>query len=234
MQMHNCDRRLSHAQKVICSFIVAAAPAALADPVVLTFEGLLDLEPVDQFYLGAGGLGGFGSGPGPSFGIGFTDSMALVAYDAGGNGNFANNPSGFTVAFFLDGGGAVMNVPSGFETGFSLFYAAAFEGSVSLYDDLNAGGNLLATLDLPATPLGTFPEPTYYTWVPVGIAFDGVVRSVDFTGAANFIGFDDITLGSVVPGVVPEHTGLSCLAGAGLYLLGLHWFACARNRKSVA
>ena len=169
-----------------------------AGDVVLDFEGLSNQQPVADFY--AGGMAGGGVGPGPDYGITFGDaSLSIIAQTAGGTGNFANNPSGVTILFFLSGS-AIMNVPSGFDTGFSFFYAAANNpGVVRVYDDVDGTGNLLAELNLPAT--GTGPTPyDFDVWAPIGVAFDGTARSVDFGGTANQIGFDNITLGSIEPG----------------------------------
>jgi hypothetical protein len=57
---------------------------AQAGVVGLDFEGLQDLEPINNFY--NGGRGGFGSGPGPSFGIVFSStSLAVIDMDQGGS-----------------------------------------------------------------------------------------------------------------------------------------------------
>jgi VPDSG-CTERM motif len=184
---------------------------------VLTFEGLQNLEPINNFY--NGGTGGFGSS-GPNYGINFTsDSLALIDSDNGGSGNFSNNPSGHTIMFFLTGADT-MNVAAGFTTGFSFYYAAAIAGSVSVYDGLNGTGTLLTTLNLLATP-----NP-YNVWVPVGVAFGGTAMSVVFSGSANFIGFDDITLGSSTPGV-PD-------GGTTVALLGMAFFGIAALKRKLA
>lgn len=172
---------------------------------VLTFEGLQDAEQVQNFY--NGGTGGNGSGPGSNFGVSFsTNALALIDTDNGGAGNFANEPSASTIVFFQLGGSVVMNVPAGFINGFSFFYTSIISaGTVFVYDGLNAAGNQLTSLNLVALgtdPLGGDPSGSFNRWQAVGVTFAGIARSVDFGGAAGAIGFDDITLGSAVPGVL--------------------------------
>jgi hypothetical protein len=171
----------------------------------LTFEGLQNLEPVNNYY--NGGTGGNGSGPGPNFGITFTStSLALIDADAGGTGNFGGEPSPSTALFFLDGT-AVMNVPAGFTTGFSFFYTSpSFVGTVNVYDGPDATGNLLTSLSLPLTPNNGDPDPTgtFSPFVPIGVSFNGTAKSVDFGGTVDQIAFDDITLGSATPGGGPD------------------------------
>src|SRR5262245_60609999 len=103
--------------------LLAILPGVARSSVVtLTFEGLQNLEPIESYY--NGGLGGFGSGPGPNYGIVFTpDSLAVISAAAGGTGNISNLPSGDTAAFFLSGSGDTMNVAAGFTTGFSFYYS---------------------------------------------------------------------------------------------------------------
>lgn len=203
-----------------------AVPSAQAAPVVLTFEGATDLASVNNFYNGGTDSAG---ASGTNYGINFSStSLALVDADVGGSGNIANEPSGQTVLFF-NSSAATMNVAAGFNTGFSFFYAATSAGFVKVYDGLNGSGNVLATLNL-APNLGSCagdPTGTYCTWTPVGVSFAGTARSVDFGGAANFIAFDDITLGAKDPGgTVPEPGTLGLLGLAGL------GFAAMRRKKA--
>jgi len=84
---------------------------AFADNVVLDFEGLKNLEQVKDFY--NGGTGSEGS-QGKDYGISFSaPTLAIIDSDAGGTGNFANEPSPNTIIFFLDDDKVIMNVKMG-------------------------------------------------------------------------------------------------------------------------
>lgn len=202
---------------------LAVAACALAIPAsaatVLTFEGLRDNEAILNFY--NGGTGSLGSS-GPNYGIGFgADSLALIDADAGGSGNFANEPSPNTIAYFLSGSGVVMNVAAGFTTGFSFYYTSSTAGSVTIWDGLNATGNLLGTINVAANAFDGCPgDPSgpFNCWSAIGAGFSGTAMSVDFGGTANQTGYDNITLGDVRPGDVPE-PGTYALMGTGLAAL---------------
>ena len=180
---------------LLCSMLAQAHAVQ-----VLTFEGLQDLEGILGFY--NGGAGSLGSGPGPNLGVSFTaGALAVIDADAGGSGNFANEPSPDTVGFFLNAPSMSMNVPTGFSTGFSFYYSTAQPGSVAVYDGLNATGNLLAVLALNPLTMSGSGDPTgfFNTWAPVSMTFGGLAKSVDFSGAASLVAFDNITLGSACP-----------------------------------
>jgi VPDSG-CTERM motif len=203
----------------MCLGVLFLLASSAAQAVVLTFEGLGNLESINNYY--NGGLGGGGSGPGPNYGITFTsDSLALIDSDNGGTGNFSNNPSGHTIMFFLTGADT-MNVAAGFNTGFSFFYSANdTPGSVTVWSGLNGTGSILANLLLPLTP-----DP-FNVWVPVGVAFSGTAMSVVWNGSANHIGFDDVTLGSETPGV-PD-------GGTTVALLGMAFVGIAALKRKLA
>ena len=183
---------------------------------VLDFEGLLNNEQVLNYY--NGGLGGAGSGPGPSLGAVFSpNGLAIIDADAGGTGNFGGEPSPDTVLYFLEGNAATLDYAAGFDTGFSFFYSAIGQpGFVTVWDGLGGTGNILANLNLPLTPSFGAPDPTgaFSPLVPIGVPFSGTALSVDFGGTIDQIAFDNITFGTETPQGVPD-------AGATLVLLGL-------------
>ena len=193
-------KKLAKVSTVVAFTAVGAAALstgqAQAAAIVLDFEGVGNLNPVGNFY---------DTAP-QDFDITFSpNALGLVDADAGGTGNIGGEPSPSTALFFLDGAAAIMNASNGFTDGFSFFYSAINNpGFINVYDGLNGTGNILATLNLPTTPFNGAPDPTgnFSPFVPIGVAFSGIAKSVDFGGTVNQIAFDNITIGSSEP--VPE------------------------------
>ena len=207
--------------------LIAAAPASAAI-VSLDFEGVGNYNSVGNFYNG---------GAGTNYGIQFSPAtLALVDADAGGNGNFANEPSPNTIMFFLDANNATLDVAAGFTTGFSFFYTSSTAASVNVYDGLGASGNLLASLALTAQyNANCTGDPTgdFCNWTPIGVLFSGTAKSIDFGGTANYTGYDNITFGSATPGPGPGPGTVPLPAAAWLFGSALLGFVAMSNRRRV-
>jgi MYXO-CTERM domain-containing protein len=207
---------------VLAAVAMAAACSASvqAAPFTLTFEGVGNNAQILDFY--NGGTDSQGNS-GVNYGVRFGgNALGLVDGDAGGNGNFANEPTPSTTMYFLSGT-AILNYAPGFRDGFSFFYTSTnFEGVVRVYAGENAAGTLLGELVLginssPGTCSGD-PGGDFCNWTAAGLDFAGVAKSIDFGGTVDQIGYDNITFGSSDPTVKPvsEPAGFGLLALAGI------------------
>ncbi len=197
---------------------LSALPSAAA-VITINFEGVGELAPVGNFYA--------------SQGVEFSPAtLAIIDSDAGGSGNFANEPSPSTVMFFLDANEAILNFAAGFSDGFSFFYSSSVVAGVTVWDGMNGTGTMLGQIDLlnngttgPGDPTGLFA-----TWNIGAVAFLGTAKSINFGGTANQTGFDNITFGSTDPtgpSPVPVPAAAPLLLGALAALRAL-----ARRRRA--
>jgi hypothetical protein len=213
---------------------MAAGTAAKAE-IVLTFDELNGAvnETVDNYY--AGGFGGAGTGPGVNHGIVFSHNTITGCNTSSfcSNTNADQSPSQPNIIFFLSGAAATMNVAAGFDTGFSFFYSSInVPAFVNVYDGLDGTGSILATLSLAVTPSGGGGcLGAFCPFVPIGVTFNGVAHSVDFGGTENQVAFDNITLGSEIPGGagVPEPASWAMMLAGFAGLGGL-----LRTRRQLA
>ena len=219
-------KMIRYAIAILSGLIFAPQASALS----LDFEGLKDQEDIRDFYNGGTGhLGSSGVNYGISFGEG---AQALIDSDAGGTGDFANEPSSDTIAFWQLGSNLLMNVADGFDTGFSFFYSSSTVATVTVYDAIGGTGSILGTIDLLAqfddACVGD-PKGDFCNWDPIGVAFGGIARSVSFSGTDNHTAYDNITFGSDIPeGARVPVPAAAWLFGSGL--LGL--LAVARRKRS--
>lgn len=217
------------------------AATALADTVVLNFEGINPNYPnvqttnIENFY--NGGTSSAGTS-GTNYGITFSsNAIALCLNTPTGDcsntsrGGYGDPGSQQGALDFLTGDQTFMDDAAGFTDGFSFFYSAPFyTGSVSAYSGLDGTGTLLATINLGLTTDAGCDSS--YSWgadycpfVPIGVNFSGTAESISFAGNADYIIFDDVTFGSSTPGnpsPTPEPSSLAMLltaAGAGTEVL---------------
>ena len=206
-------------KNVLCAASVAAmmGPAIAANPVVLDFEGIASPGtnvPIGSFYAGLG--------------VTFSSNALVV------NGyNGSNEPTPTSILFFLSGTAATLNYAAGFDTGFSFYFSSSTtDGNIQVFDGLNGTGTLLASITLPQqfnTGCPTGSTGSYCNWTPIGVAFNGTAKSINFGGAPNYIGFDNVTFGATTP--VPSIPEPSTYALMALGLAGIGFVA--RRRKSA-
>lgn len=197
-------------KNLVALLAVAGLASAASAQIFLDFEGIT-AGPTTS-------IGAFYAGQGVFFTGGGANALALVDSDAGGSGNFANEPSGNTIMFFVSGNSTVMNVPAGFTTGFATYYTTvATTGTIEVYDGIDGTGNLLgsdAMFALGSAGNGD-PNGSFDTWDIASVAIgSNIARSVVFIGAADAIGFDDMIFGGVpTPGsaAVAGVAGLAAL-----------------------
>lgn len=201
-------------------FLVATASAGV---ITLDFEGVGNQAQILDFY--NGGVDSEGNS-GVDYGVSFgANTLALKESDP--QANFSGEPTAETAMFFLTGS-AVLNYSAGFDTGFSFFYTTTtFSGSVSVWDGLDATGNLLGSIDIAALGVGPDPLNPFSNWEIGSLGFSGTAMSIDFGGTVNQVGYDNITFGSIDPNQVPEPTSIALLG------LGLAGFCFSRKRKTA-
>ncbi|WP_310497036.1 PEPxxWA-CTERM sorting domain-containing protein [Sandarakinorhabdus sp.] len=226
---------MSFRNLIIAGAFAATASMASAATVVLDFTGVVNpglgnSTSVDNFY--NGGVSGHGTS-GTNYGAGFSaNGLAINGYNGCCEPDQYLVPARKGILFFLSGGAVTVNYAAGFTTGFSFYYASNSNATIRVYDGLNGTGNVLASLAL-ATQANQNCRPGatgfYCNWTPVGVAFAGTARSIDFGGGANFVAYDNITFGSDRPGgTVPEPSSWVMLI-AGFGLVG----AAMRRRKAA-
>jgi hypothetical protein len=212
----------------------AIAVSAHANPITLNFDGLSDGEYVGSYY--AGGSGSLGSGPGPNYGITFSSDAFVGSQSGSLSGVVALAPSPPNVLGF-DGTGTATMDTGGFTTGLSFYYSSlTVPAIINIWSGLDDTGVLLASLSLPFTNANGDPVCNGAPFCPfsvIGISFNGTAMSVDLaSGAAGFIAFDNLTIGSLTPTAATPlpSTWMMLLSG----LVGLGFIVYGRSQHGSA
>jgi hypothetical protein len=142
---------------------------------LFNFEGVGDSSPVPDFQ-----------------GISSPGWLGLIEDDFGGNGNFADEPSPVTIAFWLGGDPGsrdITFVNPVSKVGF--FYTSAVGVEVDAFD---ASGAVIASVTGPANFLNGPPDDDTFTgWSPLEVKVDGnKIVKVRVTGNVNQTGIDDL------------------------------------------
>ena len=221
--------------------LLAFTGAAQAAVVSLNFEGINKTYPSGYAFINGfydGGTSSDGT-TGVNYGVTFSSNAQAICLNS--TTVFCSNTSRGGLApgsdkgglFFLSGSSTTLDYAAGFDTGFSFNYAEPNTqgGSISVYSGLDGTGSLLASFNLGLTPSGC---PGYFAaycpFVPIGVGFGGIAKSIVFGGVANFVVFDDVTFGATTP----PPPGVPEPATWGMAILGFGMLGMAvRRRRSL-
>lgn len=156
---------------------ILAASSASAALVTANFDGVASYDAVGSAYAASGLVF-----DGEAIAIDGTDATLATPFTAHSGTNAMFSPFNPTV----------LNVTPGFVGELSLWYSSVTGStSVTVYDGLNATGNVLATLSLAAN------STAYELFSQATQSFDGVAYSISFGGNDGQIAYDDVTVNAV-------------------------------------
>jgi len=182
-------RRCAQYAFVVC-LLAGSASSVGATPILLNFEGLKNDQQIGNFYNG---------GAGGNYGVTFSKSAtALIDQGAGGNGNFANEPSPSTIMYFDQPNvNASMSVAGGFPS-LSFSYTSLWFPAVVTVFGGSSGTMMLASTALPALPstcgVVSSDPGDFGCWKQITLKFSGTAQSVAWTAVGSVLGVDNIWL----------------------------------------
>jgi PEP-CTERM motif-containing protein len=157
------------------------APAAIG--ATLSFDVLQESEKVKDYY--NGGTAGFGSGPGPMYGVTFPAQPPKYGYASGRHTGIDPPPSKPNYLTWPGPEGMWFNVADGFTIALSFSYLTRWDqkSAVTLYEGPDKSGRVLAQFDLRKTN-NSIPgdNSSRARWAPITLEFRGVTRSAEFRG----------------------------------------------------
>ncbi|KQW96704.1 hypothetical protein ASC94_07690 [Massilia sp. Root418] len=149
---------------------------------VITFEGVGDLAPIPVFD-----------------GISSPGWLGIIDADAGGTGNFAQEPSPQTIAFWLGGDPGSRDIVMANKASKVEFYYASYVGVTM--QALDEAGNVLATATGGPNYRGGSGDPNgdFNRWDPLSVEADGnKIKTVRVTGNTNQTGIDNLKVCSTI------------------------------------
>lgn len=145
----------------------------------VTFEGLADEAAVPTIN-----------------GINSPGWLSLIDEDAGGSGNFANEPTPETIMFWLGSNPSiVLDRPA---TKMSFYYSTSVTLTVTAFNDQNVQ---IAQITRPANYQGGPGDPngTYSGWAPLEVQVSGQkIKRLTVVGGPNYTGFDNLKVCSSI------------------------------------
>lgn len=196
------------------------AGQARAGSTTLTFEGLMNFEGVADYY--NGGKGSLGTGPGPAYGITFSQNgLAYIPGKQSGNVTpYPNDPSPPTVLLLASLNNttpagaplsATMDVKGGFVGALTFYYinitsSKTNPATVQIFSGLDGGGTLLATQNL----LTVQPGAEVFSGATT-TSFKGIAHSVVISGGNNQVAVDNISIKPASPAPEPSTLALAVL-----------------------
>ena len=132
-------------------------------------------------------------GPVPTMeGISSPGWLGLIDADAGGGGNFANEPSPSTIMFWLGSNPSIiLDYPA---SKIEFQYSTARTLIVTAYDKDN---NLIAQITRPPNYYGGLGDPRgdYSVWARLTVEVPNkTIKRLDVVGGPNYTGFDNLTI----------------------------------------
>jgi hypothetical protein len=190
---------------------------------LIDFEGLLDNQPI----------GAVAGTPTTTFGVSW---LSLIDSDAGGTGQFANEPSPDTVAYYLNTLDPVdFDIPVQYVEVYYVGSAISLPVTLTAWDGPGGTGNVVDTAlgstvgtSFDGAPCTGDPDGGFCLWTPLVIqSATPNIMSITFEGAvANQFGFDNMTFCTEIPalgaccqgdGGCLETTELNCQSIGGTY-----------------
>ncbi len=159
------------------------APESAVVPVTLTFAPLQNYERVLAYY--DGGLGWYGTGPGPNYGANFYLDTPCYQYYNG-----SNNPTPGVIALVQGDDSMLINLRFPIRS-LSYYFSSTVPVTLYAYSGPDGTGTVVGQSSFSANTAGT-PGNYYNTWTPRSWSWAADARSLVLVGSGNYWGIDNL------------------------------------------